>query len=242
MSGEFPNTALANAATFFLLVATLPLKERGTGIGGNTLVGPADVIQECPVDAWRDSLVRFSVFSNEAETALLQGNCIGWLWDDTAFQERLVDPEWAAFEMPLETILTSPWGAAVRLEERDGPWGRFIAKTITDWHHSGKLIETEKKWGISPSAFLSERNYEVDRGVGDRPMAEPPLNSPGVVPLVGEGVPVGVAQHVRVCLELQAGASGSALDHAGEAGRRERRTALADEHEGRRRALAMERA
>jgi len=91
---------------------------------------------------------------NEAETALQQGNCIGWLYDDTAFQERLADPKWAAFEMPLETILTEPWGAAVRLEERDGPWGQFMAKTITDWHRTGKLIETEKKWKISPSAFL----------------------------------------------------------------------------------------
>jgi polar amino acid transport system substrate-binding protein len=56
--------------------------------------------------------------------------------------------------MPLETILTAPWGAAVRLEERDGPWGQFVAKTISDWHRSGKLTETEKKWGILPSAFL----------------------------------------------------------------------------------------
>src|SRR5215471_8795054 len=46
----------------------------------------------------------------EAENALLQGNCIGWLYDDTAFIERLSEPKWAAFEMPLETILVSPWG------------------------------------------------------------------------------------------------------------------------------------
>ena len=98
---------------------------------------------------------------NEAETALQQGNCIGWLYDDTAFQERLADPKWAAFEMPLETILTEPWGAAVKLEERDGPWGQFIAKTITDWHRGGKLIETEKKWGISPSAFLKKAREQT---------------------------------------------------------------------------------
>src|SRR5215467_2683396 len=98
---------------------------------------------------------------NEAETALQQGNCIGWLYDDTAFQERLADPKWSAFEMPLETILTEPWGAAVRLEERDGPWGQFIAKTIVDWHRSGKLIETEKKWGISPSAFLKKAREQT---------------------------------------------------------------------------------
>ncbi len=97
---------------------------------------------------------------NEADTALQQGNCIGWLYDDTAFQERLADPKWAGFEMPLETILTESWGAAVKLEERDGPWGQFIAKTIADWHRSGKLIETEKKWGISPSAFLKKAREE----------------------------------------------------------------------------------
>jgi polar amino acid transport system substrate-binding protein len=93
---------------------------------------------------------------SEAETALQQGNCIGWLYDDTAFQERLADPKWAAFEMPLETILTEPWGAAVKLEERDGPWGQLIAKTIADWHKSGKLVDTEKKWNITPSAFLKK--------------------------------------------------------------------------------------
>jgi polar amino acid transport system substrate-binding protein len=97
----------------------------------------------------------------EAETALAQGNCIAWLYDDTAFAERLADPKWAGFEMPLETILTEPWGAAVRLEERDGPWGQFMAKTIADWHRSGKLIALEKKWSISPSAFLKKAQAEA---------------------------------------------------------------------------------
>jgi polar amino acid transport system substrate-binding protein len=98
---------------------------------------------------------------NEAETALSQGNCIAWLYDDTAFAERLADPRWAGFEMPLETILTEPWGAAVKLEERAGPWGQFMARTIADWHRSGKLIELEKKWNIVPSAFLKKAQAET---------------------------------------------------------------------------------
>jgi polar amino acid transport system substrate-binding protein len=97
----------------------------------------------------------------ESETALLQGNCIGWMYDDTAFLERLGDPKWAAFEMPLETILDEPWGAAVKLEERDGRWGQFMAKTLTEWHRSGKLVEVEKKWNIPPSAFLKRMSTEV---------------------------------------------------------------------------------
>jgi hypothetical protein len=63
-------------------------------------------------------------------------------------------------------------------------------------------------------------------------MAEPALYRPGVVALVGEGVAVGVTEHVRVRLKLQAGTSGRLLDHPGEAGRGERRSPLADEYEG----------
>src|SRR5215472_632844 len=96
----------------------------------------------------------------EAENALLQGNCVGWLYDDTAFAERLADPKWATFEMPLETILVEPWGIAVKLEERDGPWGQFMSKAITDWHRSGTLIELEGKWKIPPSAFLKKMHDE----------------------------------------------------------------------------------
>jgi polar amino acid transport system substrate-binding protein len=97
----------------------------------------------------------------EAETALLQGNCIGWVYDDTAFAERLADPKWAGFEMTLDTILEEPWGLAVKLEERDGPWGKFMTGVLEDWHRSGRLIELEKKWSIPPSAFLKRMHEEA---------------------------------------------------------------------------------
>jgi polar amino acid transport system substrate-binding protein len=96
----------------------------------------------------------------EAETALLQGNCVGWVYDDTAFAERLADPKWAGFEMALPTIMEEPWGVAVKLEERDGPWGKFMSKQVADWHKTGKLIELEAKWKIPASAFLKKMHEE----------------------------------------------------------------------------------
>lgn len=90
----------------------------------------------------------------EAETALQQGNCIGWVYDDTAFAERLADPKWVDFEMTLDTILEEPWGLAVKLEERDGAWGKFMSEMVEEWHRSGRLIELEKKWKIPASAYL----------------------------------------------------------------------------------------
>jgi polar amino acid transport system substrate-binding protein len=99
----------------------------------------------------------------EAETALLQGNCVGWVYDDTAFAERLADPKWAGFEMKLETILEEPWGLAVKLEERDGAWGKFMAQMLEDWHRSGRLIELEKKWNIQPSAYLQKMHEQYKK-------------------------------------------------------------------------------
>jgi hypothetical protein len=58
-------------------------------------------------------------------------------------------------------------------------------------------------------------------------MTEPALNGPSVVALVGQGIAAGVAEHVRMCLELEAGAGGGALDHPGKAGGRESGAALA---------------
>jgi hypothetical protein len=71
-------------------------------------------------------------------------------------------------------------------------------------------------------------------------MSEPALNGPGVVSFVGERVAAGMTEHVRMRLEFETSGSGGALHHSGEAGGRERGSPLADEDEGRRRALALE--
>jgi hypothetical protein len=50
-------------------------------------------------------------------------------------------------------------------------------------------------------------------------MPEPSLNGPRVMPLVGQSVAAGVALHVWMRLELQAGTCCRALDHPRQAGR-----------------------
>ena len=98
--------------------------------------------------------------TTESQAALLQGNCVGWVYDDTAFAALLADPKWSGFEMSLPTIDEEPWGLAVKLEEREGPWGKFMAKVVTDWHKSGKLIELEAKWKIPASAYLKKMHEQ----------------------------------------------------------------------------------
>jgi hypothetical protein len=71
-------------------------------------------------------------------------------------------------------------------------------------------------------------------------MAEPSLDCPSVVAIVGQGVAAGVAQHVRVRLHFKAGGNRRPLDHAGKASGRERGSPLADEDKRRRLALPLE--
>jgi polar amino acid transport system substrate-binding protein len=90
----------------------------------------------------------------EVETALRQGRCLGWLYDDNLIAVMLANPDWSDFHQPLESQRDTPWGLAVRLDDRDAPWGRFMSGMVAEWHRTGQLLAWEKEAGISESPFL----------------------------------------------------------------------------------------
>ena len=96
----------------------------------------------------------------EAFSALQQGACVAFIFDDTLFQSMLTsgDPKWADYEMPLVSEDPAPWGIAVRLDDLSSPWGKMIHDMSVEWHKTGRLLELEKKWGIKESPFLREMN------------------------------------------------------------------------------------
>jgi hypothetical protein len=96
----------------------------------------------------------------------------------------------------------------------------------------GELGSTGRA-GVKPRLTYSrQKSLSSDRGAGDRTMAEPSLDSPLVVALVFEGITAGMRSILRMGLQFEASGIGGALYHAGEAGRREWRPALADEDKG----------
>ena len=94
----------------------------------------------------------------EVEKALLDGRCVGWVYDDSAFIPRKVNsPEkWADYNIATPTVDDVPWGAAVRREELNGRLGKLLSAAIIDWHKSGFLIALEKKWGIPATRWLAD--------------------------------------------------------------------------------------
>ena len=102
----------------------------------------------------------------EVEKALLDGRCVGWIYDDSAFIPRKVNtPEkWMDYNIATPTVDDVPWGAAVRLEDRDGPLGKMLSAAIIDWHKSGLLIELESKWGIPATQWLADMSEKCMAG------------------------------------------------------------------------------
>jgi polar amino acid transport system substrate-binding protein len=95
----------------------------------------------------------------EAEQALTSGQCVVFVFDDTLIlsKKKFEAGRWKDFDVVLITeVEPLPWGVAVKLEDRDQPWGKFVSNAIADWHRTGALIEIEKKWLGTNTKWLLE--------------------------------------------------------------------------------------
>ncbi len=87
----------------------------------------------------------------EAYAALQAGNCVAFVYDDSAIVAKTKDPAWEGYEMPLPTIDDAPWGLAVQLGETN--FHNMMGEVITEWHKSGRILELETKWGVANTPF-----------------------------------------------------------------------------------------
>jgi polar amino acid transport system substrate-binding protein len=84
--------------------------------------------------------------------ALKQGNCVGYVYDQTFIQGRLLDEEWKAeYAMPLKGVLEAPWIMAVA--PGNSTLQALLETTTKDWMKTGFIVASEKKWGIEPTDY-----------------------------------------------------------------------------------------
>jgi polar amino acid transport system substrate-binding protein len=88
----------------------------------------------------------------EVYTAMKQGRCIGFVYDDASHIAQLQDTaQWGDYEMALPTIDDEPWGLAVPIGEDE--LAAFMSDMITGWHKSGRILELEDKYGVANTPF-----------------------------------------------------------------------------------------
>jgi polar amino acid transport system substrate-binding protein len=90
--------------------------------------------------------------------ALKQGNCLGYVYDQSMLQGKLLDDDWKAnYSMPLKGILDAPWMMAVA--QGNTTLQTMVEDATKDWMKTGFIVDEEKKWGIEPTAY-SKAMYE----------------------------------------------------------------------------------
>lgn len=99
----------------------------------------------------------------EASSALLNGACVAFLFDDTLFSSWLSsgDAKWAGYTMPLVSEDPQLWAIGVRQADLAGPFGALLKQMSVEWHKSGWLLAAEKKWGIKESPYLVETSKKL---------------------------------------------------------------------------------
>ncbi len=100
----------------------------------------------------------------ENEAALLNGQCVGFVYDDVLliYKKENEGDKWKDFEVVVLNEFTPvPWGLAVKLEEKDTAWGKFMAETTAEWLKSGTLLELEKKWLGQNTEWLKEASKKA---------------------------------------------------------------------------------
>jgi polar amino acid transport system substrate-binding protein len=84
--------------------------------------------------------------------AMKQGNCIGYLYDQTFLQGKLLDEQWNAdYDLPLKGVLPAPWMIAVAIG--NDSLQKLLEDTTKDWMKIGLIVGEEKKWGIAPTEY-----------------------------------------------------------------------------------------
>ena len=103
-------------------------------------------------------LLNLQIYNNarDAKLAVRDKRCIGFLYDNTALESDIKQPEWAGYKTPFPISLTTPWAMAIGRDESGTDFEAFLSDVVADWHRSGFLIERESAWGLRPSKFLQD--------------------------------------------------------------------------------------
>ena len=95
--------------------------------------------------------------------ALKNGDCIGYLYDQTFVVGKLTDDDWkGGYHMVLPGIMETPWAMAVKLGRGQSP--EVHGGHHKEWMKSGRIVELEKKWGVPPTDYAKRMHDKAKSG------------------------------------------------------------------------------
>lgn len=88
--------------------------------------------------------------TRDAELALRDGGCDGWLFDEAALRHRVDGGDWPDYRL-LPADFIAPWAIAVAEE---GTLAQSFDETVAGWLRDGHLKALETRWRLPPARYL----------------------------------------------------------------------------------------
>jgi polar amino acid transport system substrate-binding protein len=95
----------------------------------------------------------------EALSALQQGRCVGYLFDDTSIKGDLLEPKWSDYEMPLDSQEVQPWALAVQKNQPE--WAAYLSDMVKQWVTAGTILDLETKYHVGHSKFAEQAHEKA---------------------------------------------------------------------------------
>jgi polar amino acid transport system substrate-binding protein len=98
----------------------------------------------------------------EAYTALKDGRCVGFAYDNSALVGKLLEPNWSGeWHQPLPVIFSKPWGMGIR--KGDTVLLKAVNDTILKMEGEGFIVQGEQKWKIPATDYVKERMKQAQK-------------------------------------------------------------------------------
>ena len=103
-------------------------------------------------------IIELQMYRNmrDAELALRDQRCAGFLYTHSALQYLVKQPEWSDYIVTLPPTLKAPWAIYINRAEKGTELERYIGDMVAQWHRDRTLISLESTWGLQPTQFLQE--------------------------------------------------------------------------------------
>jgi polar amino acid transport system substrate-binding protein len=96
--------------------------------------------------------------TRDAQLALRDGQCSGFLYATAALENTRRLPAWAGYTMPLPNALITPMAIFIARGERGTELDIALGNITAELHRSGWLLEANKKWDIASAGWLTAQN------------------------------------------------------------------------------------
>ncbi len=144
------------------------------GAGVNVLLSPTSRVKDWPDLTGKNICALQSAYFNKgitsrylidlktyktisnAHAALLQGDCVGFLYSEIAIQRYLKMPKFAGYKAELQSKLIVPWAAYIARSEKGSDFEQKVGNAIAKFHREGVLLKLQKKWALPTSTYLNQ--------------------------------------------------------------------------------------